>query len=164
MAEGPLVIVQHRSTATQTLATRVRDSCAAARHLTAMLPPERRPRVSVEAGLISAPLEMGEAIHHFPTSPDAALLCFVSVERTTSVSSSIRRFLLNSPWLQHPPTTLTFLLAQDHREKLGTATPPLLYTLVQSPPLAAMPHPSGCFPSVPEAREAMYPVEPPRRR
>jgi hypothetical protein len=37
-------------------------------------------------------------------------------------------------------------------------------TFVQSPPLAAMPHPSGLLPSVPEAREASYPVEPPRRQ
>jgi hypothetical protein len=36
-------------------------------------------------------------------------------------------------------------------------------TFVQSLPLAAMPHPFGLFPSVPEAREASYPVEPPRR-
>jgi hypothetical protein len=35
---------------------------------------------------------------------------------------------------------------------------------VQSPLLAAMPQPSDHFPSVPEAREALYPVEPPRRR
>jgi hypothetical protein len=88
MAEGPLVSVQHRSTAARTLATC--DSCAAAHHLTATLPPERRPRVSVEAGLISAPLELGEAIRHFPISPDAVLLCFVSVKRATPVSSSIR--------------------------------------------------------------------------
>jgi hypothetical protein len=135
MAEGPLVSVQHRSTAARTLATGVRDSCVAARHLTATLLPERRPRVSVEAGLISVPLELGEVIRHFPTSPDAASLCFIFVERTTPVSSSIRRFLLNSPRLQHPPTTLTFLLAQDHREKLGTATPPLLYLLRRTSPV-----------------------------
>jgi hypothetical protein len=126
MAEGPLVSVQHRSTTARTLATR---GCVAARHLTATLPPEHRPRVSVEAGLISAPLELGEAIRHFPTSPDAASLCFIFVERATPVSSSIRRFLLDSPRLQHPPTTLTCLLAQDHWEKLGTATPPLLCPL-----------------------------------
>jgi hypothetical protein len=142
MAEGPLVNVQHRSTATRTLATHARDSCAAARHLTATLPPERRPRVSVEAGLISASLELGEAIRHFPTSPDTASLCFVSVERTMPVSSSIRRFLLNSPRLQHPPTTLTFLLAQDHQEKLGIATPPLLCPLRRpSPVRASLPTP-----------------------
>jgi hypothetical protein len=142
MAEGPLVTVQHRSTAARTLATRACDSCAAARHLTAMLSPERRPRVSVEAGLISAPLELGEAIHHFPTSLDAASLCFISVERTTPVSSSVHRFLLNSPRLQHPPTTLTFLLAQDHQEKLGTDTPPLLCPLRRpSPVRASLPTP-----------------------
>jgi hypothetical protein len=90
MAEGPLVSVQHRSKAARTLATHARDSCAAARHLTAMLPPERTPRVSVEAGPISAPLELGEAIRHFPTSPDVVSLCFISVERATPVSSSIR--------------------------------------------------------------------------
>jgi hypothetical protein len=142
MAEGPLVSVQHRSAAARTLATGARDSCAAARHLTAMLPPERRPRVSVEAGLISAPLELGEAIRHFPTSPDAVSLCFISVERVTPVSSSICRFLLDSPRLQHPPTTLTYLLAQDHREKLGTATPPLLCPLRwPSPVRASLPAP-----------------------
>jgi hypothetical protein len=129
MAEGQIVSVQHLSMAARTLVTRARDSCTAARHLTATLPPERRPRVSVEAGLISAPLKLGEAIRHFPTSPDAASLCFVSVEHTTPVSSSIRRFLLNSPRLQHPPTTLTFLLAQDHQEKLRTTTLPLLCPL-----------------------------------
>jgi hypothetical protein len=61
MAEGPLVIVQHRLTAARVLAMRARDSCVAARHLTATLPPERRPRVSVEAGLTSAPLELGKS-------------------------------------------------------------------------------------------------------
>jgi hypothetical protein len=136
MAEGPLVSVQHRLTAARTLAMRVRDSCVAARHLTAMLPPERRPRVSVEAGLISVPLELGEAILHF-TSPDAASLCFVSVERTTPVSSSISRFLLDSPQLQHPPTTLTLLLAQDHQEELGTATSLLLCPLRRPSPMRA---------------------------
>jgi hypothetical protein len=90
MAEGPLVSVQHCSTAARTLATRARDSCAAARHLTATLPPKRRLRVSVGAGLISAPLELGEAIHHFPTSPDAVSLRLVSIERATPVSSSFR--------------------------------------------------------------------------
>jgi hypothetical protein len=90
MAEGPLVSVQHRLTAARTLATRAHDSCAAARHLTATLPPERRPRVSVEAGFISAPLELREAIRHFPTSPDAASLRFIFVECATPVSSSIR--------------------------------------------------------------------------
>jgi hypothetical protein len=85
MAEGPLVSVQHRLSAAQTLATRAHDSCVAARHLTATLPPER----------------------------------------TTPVRSSIRRFPLDSPQLQHPPTTLTPLPAQEHREKLGTATRPL---------------------------------------
>jgi hypothetical protein len=89
MTEGPLVSVQHRSTATRTLATRACDSCAAARHLMTALPPERKSRVFVEAGLISAPLELGEAIHHFPTSLDPASLCFISIERTTPVSSSI---------------------------------------------------------------------------
>jgi hypothetical protein len=48
-----------------------------------MLPPERKPRVSVEAGLISVPLELGEAIRHFSTSPDAVSLCFISVEHAT---------------------------------------------------------------------------------
>jgi hypothetical protein len=90
MAEGPLVSVQHCSTAARTLAMRARDSCAAARHLTATLPPKRRLRVSVGAGLISAPLELGEAIHHFPTSPDAVSLRLVSIERATPVSSSFR--------------------------------------------------------------------------
>jgi hypothetical protein len=137
MAEGPLVSVQHRSTAARTLATRARDSRAAARHLTATLPPERRPRVSVEAGLISAPLKLGEVICHFPTSPDAASLCFISVECATPVSSSIRQFLLDSLWLQHPPTTLACLLAQYHREKLGTATPPLLCPLRRPSPMRA---------------------------
>jgi hypothetical protein len=84
MAEGPLVSVQHRSTAAQTMATRARDSCAASRHLTATLPPERRPRVSIEAGLISAPLKLGEAIRHFSTSPDA-------VRSASSPSSTPRR-------------------------------------------------------------------------
>jgi hypothetical protein len=129
MAEGPLVSVQHRSTAARTLATRARDSCTAAHHLTATLPPQRRPDVSVEAGLISAPLELGETIRHFSTSPDAVSLGFISVERATPVSSSFRRFLLDSPRLQHPPATLTRLLAQDHQEKLGTATLPLLCPL-----------------------------------
>jgi hypothetical protein len=90
MAGGPLVSVQHRSTAARTLATRAHDSCTAARHLTATLSPEHRLRVSVDAGLISAPLELGEAIRHFPTSPDAVSLCFIFVERATPVSSSIR--------------------------------------------------------------------------
>jgi hypothetical protein len=137
MAEGPLVSVQHRSTAAWTLATRARDSGAAVRHLMTTLPPEPRPCVSVEAGLISALLELGEAIRHFPTSPDAVSLCFISVERTTPVSSSIRRFLLDSLRLQHPPTSLTCLLAQDHREKLGTATPPLLCPLRRPSPVRA---------------------------
>jgi hypothetical protein len=142
MAEGPLVSVQHRSAAARTLATGARDSCAAVRHLTAMLPPERRPRVSVEAGPISAPLELGEAIHHFPTSPDAVSLRFISVEHATPVSSSFHRFLLDSPWLQHPPATLTCLHAQDHREKLGTATLPLFCPLRrQSPVRASIPVP-----------------------
>jgi hypothetical protein len=142
MAEGPLVSVQHRSTAARTLATRARNSCAAARHLTATLPPERRPRVSIEAGFISAPLELGEAIRHFSASPDVVSLGFVSVERATPVSSSFRRFLLNSPRLQHPPATLTCLLAQDHREKLGTATPPLPCPLRwPSPMKASLPAP-----------------------
>jgi hypothetical protein len=137
MAEGPLVSVQHRSTAAWTPATRARDSGAAVRHLMTTLPPERRPCVSVEAGLISALLELGEAIRHFPTSPDAVSLCFISVERTTPVSSSIRRFLLDSPRLQHPPTSITCLLAQDHREKLGIATPPLLCPLRRPSPVRA---------------------------
>jgi hypothetical protein len=142
MAGGPLVSVQHRSTAARALATRARDSCTAARHLTAKLPPEHRPRVSVDAGLISAPLELGEAIRHFPTSPDVVSLCFIFVERNTPVSSSIRRFLLDPLRLQHPPTTLTCLLAQDHREKLGTATPPLLCPLRRpSPVRASLPAP-----------------------
>jgi hypothetical protein len=141
MAEGPLVSVEHRLTAARTLATRARDSFAAARHLTATMPPERRPCVSVEAGLISAPLELGEAILHF-TSPDVASLCFVSVERTTPMSSYISRFLLDSPRLQHPPTTLTPLLAQDHQEELGTATSPLLCPLRRpSPVRASLPAP-----------------------
>jgi hypothetical protein len=62
MDEGPLVSVQHRLSAARTPATRARDSCTAARHLTAMLSPERKPRMSVEAILISAPLKLGKAI------------------------------------------------------------------------------------------------------
>jgi hypothetical protein len=70
MAEGPLVSVQHRLTAARALATRARDSCAAACHLTATLPPERRPRVSVEASLTSAPLELGKSYSFTsPTHP-----------------------------------------------------------------------------------------------
>jgi hypothetical protein len=108
----------------------------------ARLPATSRPRVFVEAGLISAPLELGEAILHFPTSPDAVSLCFISVEHATPVSSSSHLFLLNSPRLQHPPTTLTCLLAQDHREKLRTATPPLLCPLRRpSPVRASLPAP-----------------------
>jgi hypothetical protein len=129
MAEGPLVSVQHRLSAARTLATHARNSCSAASHLTATLPLERRPRVSVEAGLISVPLELGKAIQpllHLARRRCPLRLFFVSIERTTSVSSSIRRFPLDSPRLQHPPTTLTLLLAREHREKLGTATPPLL--------------------------------------
>jgi hypothetical protein len=178
MTEGPLVSVQHRSTTARTLATRTRDSYAAARHLTATLPPERRPGVSVEAGLISTPLELGEAIRHFPTSPDAASLCFVSVERTTSVSSSIRRFLSQFP-AAAAPFHRSYLSScagspGEARNRHPTASLSAPTTVigesftpcdfVQSQPLAAMPHPSGRFPSVPEAREALYPVEPPRRR
>jgi hypothetical protein len=101
MAEGPLVSVQHRLSTARTLATRACDSCLAACHLTATLPPERRPRVSVEAGLISAPLELGKAIRpllHLTRRRCTLRLYFVSVERTMP----------------------------EHREKLGTATPPLL--------------------------------------
>jgi hypothetical protein len=145
MAEGPLVSVQHRLSAARTLATRARDSCSAARHLTATLPPECRSCVSVEAGLISAPLELGKAIRpllHLTRRRCTLRLCFVSVERTTPVSSSIHRFPLNSPRLQHPPTTLTLLLAQEHREKLKTATPPLLCPPRQpSPVRASLPAP-----------------------
>jgi hypothetical protein len=129
MAEGPLVSVQHRLSTARTLATRACDSCSTARHLTATLPPKRRPRVSVEAGLISAPLELGKAIRpllHLARRRCPLRLCFISVERTTPVSSSIYHFPLDSPRLQHPPTTLSLLLTQEHREKLGTATPPLL--------------------------------------
>jgi hypothetical protein len=60
MAEGALVSVQHRLTAARVLATHVRDSCAGACHLTATLPHERKPRVSIEVGLTSAPLELGK--------------------------------------------------------------------------------------------------------
>jgi hypothetical protein len=139
MAEGPLVSVQHRLSAARTLATCARDSCAAAHHLTAKLPPERRPRVSVEASLISAPLELGKAIRslHLARRCCPLRLCFVSAECTTPVSSSIHRFPLDSPRLQHPPTTLTLLLAQEHWEKLGTATPPLLCPLRRSSPVRA---------------------------
>jgi hypothetical protein len=128
MAEGPLVSVQHRLSAARTLAMCARDSCVAARHLTVTLPPERRSRVSVEASLISAPLELGKAIQpllHLARHHCSLRLCFISTERTTPVRSSIRRFPLDSPQLQHPPTTLTPLPAQEHREKLGTATRPL---------------------------------------
>jgi hypothetical protein len=129
MAEGPLVSVQHCLSAARTPVTCARDSCSVAHHLTATLPPERRLRVSVEAGLISAPLELGKAIRpllHLTRRRCTLRLCFISVERTTPVSSSICRFPLDSPRLQHPPTTLTLLLAQEHQEKLGTATSPLL--------------------------------------
>jgi hypothetical protein len=129
----------------------------AARHLTATLPPppECRPRVSVEAGLISAPLELGDAIRHFSTSPDAVSLGFVSIERATPVSSSFRHSYLSScagppgeARNRHPAASLSSPTAVT-----GESFP--LCALVQSPPLAAMPHPSGRFPSVPEAREAL---------
>jgi hypothetical protein len=77
MAEGPLVSVQHRLSAARTLATRTRDSCTAAHHLTATLPPERRPRESIEASLIYAPLELGKAIQpllHLAPTPLSILL------------------------------------------------------------------------------------------
>jgi hypothetical protein len=69
MAEGPLVSVQHRLSAARTLATRTRDSCTAAHHLTA--------RVSIEASLIYAPLELGKAIQpllHLAPTPLSILL------------------------------------------------------------------------------------------
>jgi hypothetical protein len=75
-------------------------------------------------------------------TPLSTSLRFVSTERTTLVNSSIRRFPLDSPWLQHPPTNLTLLLKQEHREKLRTATPPLLCPLRRpSPVRASLPAP-----------------------
>jgi hypothetical protein len=49
---------------------------------------------------------------------------------------------------RHPAASLSSPTAVT-----GESFPPC--ALVQSPPLAAMPHPSGRFPSVPEAREAL---------
>jgi hypothetical protein len=176
MAEGPLVSVQHRLIGRPNAgdargrppphghaATRLQAACA------------------VEADLISAPLELEKAIRpflHLAQRRCPFRLCFISVECTTPVSSSIRRFplrftaatapshhphpsscagTLRGAWNCHPtaalptPTPIT-----------GESLAPR--TLVQSPSLAAMPHPSGHFPSVPKAREASYPVNPPRRR
>jgi hypothetical protein len=75
MAEGPLVSVQHRLIGRRTLATRVRDICAAALHLTATLPPDRRPRVPSRPTLSPRRSSWKRPFDHLSTSPDAAV-CF----------------------------------------------------------------------------------------
>jgi hypothetical protein len=175
MAEGPLVSVQHRLSAARTLASRARNSCAAAQHLTATLPPNHRPRVPSRPTLSLRRSSWKRPFDHFSTSPNAVVR-FASASSPSSAprwwAPPFAASLFDSPWLQHPPSYAgTSGGAQNCHPAAALPTPTPVTgesltprTLVQSPPLAAMPHPSGHFPSVPEAREASYPVNPPRRR
>jgi hypothetical protein len=162
MAEGQLVSVQHRSTAAWTLAARACDSCVCPSR------PALPPRRSILEKAIRSLLQLtrrrfallrlrrehhaGELLH--PPIPS---------QFTAAAAPSHHSYLSScagSPGAarnRHPAASLSALTAVT-----GESFTPCAF--VQSPPLAAMPHPSGRFPSVPEAREALYPVEPPRRR
>jgi hypothetical protein len=179
MAEGPLVSVQHRLSVARTLATRARDSCSAAHHLPATLPPEHRPCVSVEAGLISAPLGKGYSATSPPRLTPLSALPLLHLRRAHHVGELLHpllpsRFTVAASSSHHPhPSSCagTPGEAQNRHPAAALSAPTAVIgeslaprTLVQSPPLAAMPHPSGHFPSILEAREASYPVNPPRRR
>jgi hypothetical protein len=174
MAEGPLVSVQHR------LIGLPDAGDARARQLRGRPPPHghaaARPQAAcaVEADLISAPLELEKAIRpflHLTLRRNPFCRCFISVECTTPVSFSIRRFPLRftvaAAPSHHPHPSSCAGTPGGARNRHPAAALPASTpvtgeslaprTLVQSPLLAAMPHPSGHFPSVPEAREASYP-------
>jgi hypothetical protein len=153
---------------------RVRDRCTAACHLTAMMPHDRRPRVPSRPTLSPRRSSWKRPFDHFSTSPYAAVR-FTSASSPSSAprrwaSPSIcfpLRFTTAAAPSHHPhPSSCAGTLGGARNRHPAAALPALTpvtgeslapRTLVQSPLLAAMPHPSGHFPSVPEAREASYP-------
>jgi hypothetical protein len=180
MAEGPLVSVQHRLSAARTLGTR---AATAVRPLATS-----RPRCCPSVGrvcpsrpaLSSRRSSWERLFGHFSTSPDAAVhFTMLRLRRAHHAGELLHpplpsRFTVAAAPSHHPhPSSCAGTLgeAQNHHPTTALSAPTAVtgesftpHTLVQSPPLAAMPHPSGHFPSVPEAREASYPVNPPRRR
>jgi hypothetical protein len=133
MAEGPLVSVQHRLSVARTLATRARDSCSAAHHLPATLPPEHRPCVSVEAGLISAPLGKGYSATSPPRLTPLSALPLLHLRRAHHVGELLHpllpsRFTVAASSSHHPhPSSCagTPGEAQNRHPAAGGYAPPL---------------------------------------
>jgi hypothetical protein len=172
MAEGPLVSVQHRLSAAWTLATRARDSCSAARAQAVCV---RRGRPYLRAA------RAGKG--YSATSPPRPMPLYASpllhLRQAHHVGELLHpsfpsRFTAAAAPSHHPhPSSCAGTPGEARNRHLAAAlsAPTAVtgeslapHTLVQSPPLAAMPHPSSHFPSVSEVREASYPVNPPRRR
>jgi hypothetical protein len=138
MAEGPLVSVQHRLSAARTLASRARNSCAAAQHLTATLPPNHRPRVPSRPTLSLRRSGKGHSTISPPHPTPLSVSPLLRLRRAHHADE-----LLHSPL----PSSIhrgcsTLPLTQEHREELRTATPPLLYPPRRpSPVRASLPAP-----------------------
>jgi hypothetical protein len=168
MAEGPLVSVQHRSTAARTLATCVRDSCAAAT--------TSQPRYRPSAGrvcpsrLVLSPRRSSWEKPFAISPPRRRRFALLRLRRARHTGELLLPPISSRFTVAAAPSRHSYLSScagppgeAQNRHPAASLSSPTTVTdesfppcaLVQSPPLTAMPHPSGRFPSVPEAREAL---------